>query len=152
MAYISLMDYQKIYGEIEVDKFTRYEMLARRKLDNYTTGADGFCKLKHAFPTDEEDAAIVKQCAAAMVNALYMADKLSKAAAPVQTENGVHSNVITSISAGNESVHYAAVALPSGGQESTYSQIVREYLSGACDANGVNLLYMGRYPYAVNLK
>ena len=30
-----------------------------------------------------------------------------------------------------------------------YTDTIREYLSGVSDANGVNLLFMGRYPYRI---
>ena len=61
-------------------------------------------------------------------------------------------------SAGNESISYsgagdlaksssiaAAVADPQA-REKLYRDTVTDYLSGVQDANGVNLLYMGRYP------
>ena len=32
-------------------------------------------------------------------------------------------------------------------KEKLFRDTIREYLSGVSDANGVNLLYMGVYPY-----
>ena len=153
MGYITQDEYQQIYGDISTADFARFEVLARRKLDNFTTGVDGFRKLRHAFPTDEDAVWTVKHCEATMIAALQIAENFEKASAHiVKTENGTHSNVITSVTAGNESVHYASMSQPEQAQESFYEKVIRDYLSGVCDANGVNLLYLGRYPYAVNVK
>ena len=48
-----------------------------------------------------------------------------------------------------ESVSFAAppsAGLSQSQREALYSDTVRDYLSGVADANGVHLLYMGRYP------
>ena len=91
---------------------------------------------------------------AELINAMYSAEKVQNSMGITASDNGVHSNVITSISAGNESVHYAALNAADArtASEGIYKAIVREYLVGAADANGVNLLYMGRYPYPVATK
>lgn len=150
--YIDYKYYSSMYKNVPEADFTQICMKAQRKLDNLTTGIDGVRKLAHAFPIDEESAQLVKACMAELINAMYNAEKLQSAsAAVIATENGMHSNVITSVSAGNESVHYAALGTGSdrAAQEGIYRELVREYLGGVADANGVNLLYMGRYPYPI---
>ena len=74
----------------------------------------------------------------------------------IQTENGLQGKVVTSVSAGNESISYSATAPkttvdtavtdPAAKDRLVFSTI-REYLSGVNDSNGVNLLYMGVYPH-----
>ena len=149
--YIDYEYYSSLYKTVPEADFTRVCMKAQRKLDNLTAGIDGVRKLAHAFPNDEESAQLVKICMAELMNAVYSAEKLQNV---VAAENGVHSNVITSVSAGNESVHYAAIDTGNDRttQEGIYRDLVREYLSGVADANGVNLLYMGRYPYSIATK
>lgn len=148
MAYIDIEKYKSLYGEISASEFTRFEMSARRKLDNYTTGIDGIKKLVSAFPITEDDAECVVHCMAALIDAIRTAEKAQKV---TETANGVHSNVITSVSAGNESAHFATFG-GAADQEKVYRGIIHEYLSGVYDANGVNLLYLGRYPYTIETK
>ena len=64
--------------------------------------------------------------------------------------------MVSSVTAGAESISYAT----GGSTETVFSKaladesekermlqrIVKKYLSGVSDANGVNLLYMGEYP------
>lgn len=154
--YIDYEFYSSVFKTVPESDFPRFCALAQRKLDNYTTGIDGFRKLKYAFPTDETDAMTVKLCMAELMNDLYTVDQIRQASV-VSTESGVHSNVITSVSAGNESVHYASLDVGSSAQaeqarENSHYVLVRNYLSGVPDANGVNLLYMGAYPYTVTTK
>ena len=66
----------------------------------------------------------------------------------------MHGKVVSSVSAGNESISYSvgsdtAINLAVKDLEARKKLIyatIREHLSGAKDANGVNLLYMGVYP------
>ena len=98
-----------------------------------------------------------------MTQPLIRASLPAAASARAMTENAdgtVRSRVISSVSSGSESVSYAtgsaarsgttaidaAVSDP-GARARLLDDIVRRYLSGVKDANGVNLLYMGRYPY-----
>lgn len=154
--YIDYEFYSSMFNTVPESEFPRFCAAAQRKLDNYTTGIDGFRKLKYAFPTDEIDAMTVKLCMAELMNDLYTVDQIRRASV-VSTESGVHSNVITSVSAGNESVHYASLDINSSHQadqarENMHYILVRNHLSGISDANGVNLLYMGAYPYTVKTK
>ena len=64
-----------------------------------------------------------------------------------RADGTVTGKVVTAVTAGSESVSFAAPAAASGeDREIRCREIVERYLSGAADANGVNLLYMGRYP------
>lgn len=159
--YIDYSYYTSLYGEISEQDFNRLVFDACRILDNLTTGADGFRKLKYAFPEDQDDLEAVKRCAARLVSILWQVEKAEKSAylanEYTETENGLKGRVIASVSSGAESISYAT-----GKQNSTIidkavsdpvekkrllSKTVGEFLSGVQDANGVNLLYMGVYPH-----
>ena len=158
--YISLDYYQSLYGEIPEADFKNLSWEACRKLDVLTTGVDGVRKLKVAFPTDEEDAESVKRCACAVLNMLYQLkqaeDTAKTASGFIETANGLQGKIISSVSAGNESISYATgstfdtlysqAASDKTVQDQLLSDTIHEYLSGIPDANGVNLLYMGPYP------
>lgn len=161
MAYIDLEYYTSLYGEIFIKDFERLSWDACRKLDAETTGIDGVKKLKVAFPTDEDDAEAVKRCACALVNTMAEIEKAEKSAAAArgyeETEGGMRGKVISSMSAANESISYATSAINSAtaidkavsnmaDRNALFSSIIRDYLSGVTDANGVCLLYMGPYP------
>ena len=71
------------------------------------------------------------------------------------TDQGMRGKVITAVSAGNESITYstkgAETAIQKAVGDEYYKKAllrdkIREHLSGVTDSNGVNLLYMGRYP------
>lgn len=158
--YITYSEYTALYGTIEDKVFELLAFDACRYLDRLTTGADGVKKLKVAFPTDEDDSTAVKRCTAEIVNLLSQIREAELSASAgrgyAQTDNGLQGKVISSISAGNESISFFstgsaktvidnAVADPTAKDQLIYDT-VRRYLSGVADANGVNLLYMGRYP------
>lgn len=164
MAYIDYEFYQSLYGrEVNEIAFTRLVWEACHRMDACTSGADNVKKLKVAFPTDEDDAETVRRCAAALVNVLHQVEQAEKEAQSAQgyvtREDGtVMGKVVSSVSAGNESISYStsgnsgtatritsAVSDPAA-RERLLNETVAEYLSGVSDANGVNLLYMGRYP------
>lgn len=167
MVYIGLKDYQKWYSKDAVPKadFDRLSWDACRKLDIATTGVDNFPKLRRAFPADDYAAESVKRCACALINTMYQLSLAEAAAAAAngytQREDGsLQGKVVTSVSAGNESISYSAhgtgqktlmsEALSDVNvREKMYQDIIREYLSGISDANGVNLLYMGEYPKGI---
>lgn len=158
--YISKEEYAAIYDPIDDEKiFTRLAYDACRSIDRLTAGADGIKKLRVAFPTDEDSAEAVKHCTAQIVHFLYQIQEAEKSASMgrgyEQTEGGLRGRVITNVSAGNESVSYSAsqqqtaadlAMMDAARKERTIREIVKEYLSGVADANGVNLLYMGTYP------
>lgn len=157
--YISYNEYTALYDAIEEKVFNRLVYDACRYLDRHTTGVDGVKKLKVAFPVDEESAAAVKRCAAHIVNTLLQIREAENAASAgrgyTKTENGLQGKVISSVSAGNESISFStgtektavdlAVTDITQRNKLIYATI-RDYLSGITDANGVNLLYMGAYP------
>lgn len=161
--YITYDDYASFYGydRLPEEMFDRCAMEADRIMDNYTTGVDGYRKLKNAFPTDEEDARSVKFCEARILDIIWQiaeANEASRASRQqVQTANGSHSSQISSMSSGNESVSYvtgvsggdaiATAAADTGAKAKLINEMLRGTLSGITDANGVNLLYLGVYPH-----
>lgn len=162
MAYVRQDYYAARFGEIDAKAFERLSWEACRKLDAYTTGIDGVKKLKIAFPTDEEDAETVKMCVCQLISTMALIEAAEKSAASFrelkETENGLRGRVIASVSSGNESVSYfakgsAETQIDKAVADKVYrgrlfKEIIWEYLTGIADANGVNLLYMGAYPYA----
>lgn len=150
--YIDFVTYSGWYKDgLTQAEFDNLAWEASRSLDTYTTGIDGVRKLSAVAPTDEYTAESVKCCAAKIVNLLYEIERLGKS---VTREDGtVHGRVISSVSSGSESISYAASSglaqrILSGevDKETAVYGIVKQFLSGLTDANGVNLLYMGRYP------
>lgn len=159
--YITIDDYSAIYDAMDEKAFDRLAFDVCRMVDNHTTGVDGVKKLKIAFPTDEDDAQAVKRCICKLIYIMSQIEAAEKAANQgrgyTETESGIRGKVITSVSAGNESISYAAgggsyatlidkALADKSVQDKLLSDTIREYLSGVTDANGVNLLYMGRYP------
>lgn len=158
--YITYGEYTALYDNIEEKVFNRLAYDAGRYIDRLTAGADGLKKLKVYPPVDIDNAEAVRRCAAAVVNLLAQIDAAEKNVASgrgyVETENGLRSKVLASLSAGNESVSYAtgaagksavdAAVESAAEKEHLVFSVIRHYLSGVEDANGVNLLYMGRYP------
>lgn len=168
MVYIDYDDFKALYGDNAIPEidFNRLSWDACKKLDNATTGVDNVKKLKVAFPIDEDSAEAVKRCACELVSILYKLEQAEKtlqsAKGYVQREDGsLQGKVVSSVSAGNESISYSANGGSSTAtlidkalsdkavQEQLFRDTITGYLSGVADANGVNLLYMGRYPYRV---
>lgn len=159
--YISFEEYTALYGTAEEEAFNLLAYEASRHIDRHTTGVDGVKKLKDFFPADEASAEAVKRCAAKLTNLLLRIREAENAASVgrgyIQTENGLRGKVVTSVSAGNESVSYSTGAAQASAVEAAASDlsvrenlirgVIRAYLSGVQDANGVNLLYMGVYPH-----
>lgn len=160
MQYIDIGYYESLYNDIDEARFNRLVFDACRKMDYHTTGADGVKKLRVAFPEDAHDAEAVKRCAAKVLNVLSQIEDAEQAAAAgrgyTETDRGLQRKVVARVEAGNEAISYmeangstSAVdkaAIDAASRESLLAGIIREYLSGVCDANGVNLLYMGPYP------
>ena len=164
MAYINYEYYTEMYDnpEITEKEFNRYAYDVDRKIDFLTTGIDGVKKLKVAFPADEDDAEAIKRCMVAMIDLTHRIKKAEKAMENargyiVGSDGFVKGKVVSSISSGNESITYSSgdksttsiidrALSDKDMQNQLYKDMVTEYLSGVADANGVNLLYMGRYP------
>lgn len=158
--YIEYSEYAALYDPPDLSSFSRLAFQACSILDRHTTGVDGVKKLRVAFPTDDADAAAVRHCAAHIVNFLHQISEAEKSASLArsytETESGLRGGVISAVTAGNESISYATgltqktaadVALTDlNYRNGQIRAIIREYLSGVSDANGVNLLYMGVYP------
>lgn len=166
MAYIDYTYYKSLYGELALEEadFNRFVWEVCKKLDNETSGVDGVKKLKIAFPEDEEDSEAVKRCICKMIeianNIETARNRVQEAQGYVLRDDGsLQGKVVTSVSAGNESISFSsngsstnATLIDKALADSTvekklYTDTVSEYLSGVTDANGVNLLYMGAYPY-----
>lgn len=152
--YITLEEYTQLYDATDEKAFARNGSEACRIMDQYTTGADGFRKLKQAFPVDADDAAAVKHCAARLINLLCQIEHAQTFGGYEATEQGIRGRVISSVSSGNESISYATnavTAIEKAASDKTVkdamiTNIIRGGLSGIRDANGVNLLFMGPYP------
>lgn len=158
--YITFEDYTKFYDPIDERLFNRLAFDACRYVDIHTTGIDNVKKLKLHFPTDEDDAQAVKNCAAKVVNLLAQIQEAEKAVAMgrgyTETANGLQRKIVSRVEAGNEAISYmesnagTSVIDKAVSDQSVRNKlvadIIREGLSGITDANGVNLLYMGSYP------
>lgn len=155
--YVEYEYYTNLYGTdaIKEAEFNRISWEACKKLDYHTTGVDGVKKLKHFFPIDEGDAESVKRCICKLIDLMYKINIAVDAQSGymVREDGTVQGKVVSSVSSGSESITYAAgkSALTSAVADSTvreklYMDTITEYLSGVKDSNGVNLLYMGRYP------
>lgn len=156
--YITREEYAALYDPIEEKLFNRISYDAGRAIDHHTTGVDGFRKLREAFPTDPDAATAIKRCAAELIYTLLQFHEAEQSASfgrkYVETEMGAHSRAVASASAGGESVTYSegkksaidAAAADPAARDMLIAQIARRYLTGVTDANGVNLLYMSRYP------
>lgn len=165
MAYVSYEYYKENYPETNVQEaeFERLLWDAERAIDKSTSGIDNVKKLRIAFPLDEYDAETVKRSVCALIDLLHqisMAEKtMRESYGFVSGSNGtLQGKIVTSVSAGNESVSYSvgnvngAVGTAVKGvkeKELVIRQHVERLLSGVADANGVNLLYMGKYPVAI---
>lgn len=166
MTYIDYTYYKSLYGEqaLEEADFNRFVWEVCKKLDNETSGVDGVKKLKIAFPEDEEDLEAVKRCICKMIeianNIETARNRVKEAQGYVLRDDGsLQGKVVTSVSAGNESINFSSngssanvtlidkALADSTVEKKLYTDTISEYLSGVTDANGVNLLYMGAYPY-----
>lgn len=169
MAYVDYGYYKSLYSEkaISEPEFYRLSWEAEREIDKATSGVDSVKKLKVAFPTDEEDAETVKRCICFLVEFLNQIETAERNAGSLaqytEREDGsLQGKVVSSVSAGNESISYAvgrssetainAAVKSVKDKEMVIYQFITSKLSGVSDANGVNLLFAGRYPYCVRNK
>lgn len=156
--YITYDEYTGLYGPAE--NFNRLAAEACRMMDKYTSGIDNVKKLKRFFPTDEDNAQAVKHCVGKVINLLAQIEEAERSVSVGrgynQTEQGLQRKIISRVESGNEAISYMesnagdsvidkAVSDKSV-RDALIRDTIREYLSGITDANGVNLLYMGRYP------
>ena len=150
MAYITRSRYVELYGDIDPFEFERLSFDASRLMDKMTTGIDNVKKLKTAMPTDEDDAEAVVMCCGKLISLMKAVES---ADGFVTREDGtVISKAVSSISSGSESMSFgggsatSSAASDVNARNALFTDTVKAYLSGIEDANGVNLLYMGRYP------
>lgn len=158
--YATKAEYESLYPNAPSDSYDRFSWSAQKYIDNATTTVDGVKKLQKAFPSNEDDAEAVKRCECAIINALSEIDAMraamNAANAYTDTGNGFISSTVKSLSAGGESVTYGMSAetttdlvnaARSVAMQSQYvNGIISDYLRGVSDANGVSLLFGGRYP------
>ena len=158
--YATQEEFASLYPNASADAYSRFAWDAQKYIDNATGTVDGVKKLRIAYPENEEDAEAVVRCMCAVINALDEVDAVKASATAagsyVNTANGYVSAGIRSISAGGESITYGIDAgaetdtlraAKSGAALKQYVYgIIESYLRGVADANGVNLLYGGRYP------
>jgi len=167
MAYVDYEYYKTLYGDNAIPEtdFNRLHWDACRKLDTATTGIDNVKKLKVAFPVDADDAETVKRCACKLIEILSRIEQAEETSRNAQgyitrEDGSLQGKVVSSVSAGNESISYSSSGSSNSNatlidkalsdkevQERLYRDTISEYLSGTADANGVNLLCMGMYPY-----
>ena len=147
--YIEYEYYKSLYGDkaLAENEFNRLSWDAEREIDKATCGIDGVKKLKVAFPTNRYDAEVVKRCVCDLIDFL---SQLEKAQSTMINDGGI----VSSKSAGNESISYVngdtvvISALRSArGKEIAICSLITEKLRDVKDANGINLLYLGSYPY-----
>lgn len=166
MAYASYEDYKALYGDTVLTEagFTRLCWEAERAMDDATTGAGYVCKLRLYPPEDEAGREAVRRCACALVETLWQIELTETDSRLARTllkraDGTVHSAVVASVSSGSESISYATGGAARSGitaidtaagdpaaKTRLLEDTARRYLAGVTDANGVNLLYMGRYP------
>lgn len=147
MAFISFSDMAAMGYTVSATDFNRFEYDAEVLIDGWTTGIDNVHKLRIAFPTEPMDAEAVRRCCAALIGAMAQFEQIQIASV------GGGSGAIASMSSGSESISYrqtaSALSVAAGsveGRNAYLGNIVRQYLAGHQDANGVNLLYGGVYP------
>ena len=151
--YIEYEYYKTLYGDkaLAENEFNRLSWDAEREIDKATWGIDGVKKLEVAFPTNRYDAEVVKRCVCDLIDFL---SQLEKAQSTMINDGGI----VSSKSAGNESISYVigdtvvTNALRSArGKEIAICSLITEKLRDVKDANGINLLYLGSYPYRVEV-
>lgn len=154
--YGTYEDYILYYGEIPEADFNRYAIEAGRAMDIATTGIDNVRKLKVAFP--EDDADVITYCFCQLVNLVKQVAEAEAATGYAAGANGLQGKAVASMSAGNESVTYTAgesaiseAVFNAAKKGELLTNTAKTILSGIEDANGVNLLYMGRYPGGLNV-
>lgn len=153
--YIQYAEYTQLYGPMDEQTFQLLANEAFRVMDNHTTGSDGVKKLNRYFPEYESDVLAVKHCAGQLIHTLDQIRQAEKAHSYEVTEQGLRGKIVSSLSAGNESISYSTGGITTeidAAVKDRHSRnrllygIVRDCLRSATDRNGVNLLYMGPYP------
>ena len=164
MSYVDYEYYKSLYGEnaLSESEFSRFLWEAEREIDKATSGVDGVRKLQIAFPTSDYDAESVRRCVVEVVSFLYKLEVAEKSLNAIneyteRADGSLQGKVVTSVSAGNESISYAVgktsdTAISNAikdlqSKDMTIQKLIASKLRGISDANGINLLFEGRYPY-----
>lgn len=164
MIYTDSEMYSSLFPKDDVgDDWSRLSWEASALMDRLTSGVDGIKKLT-VYPPTGDDATSVKMCACNLVHLMHRIELLEQAteqasALVTDADGTVHGAVVSSKSAGNESISYATGTSASKGttlsaaasDPLTRDKLLRDtataYLSGVKDANGVGVLYGGAYPH-----
>ncbi len=158
--YITYNDYVAIYAETAISEtdFNRLGFRAQRVLDDMTTGVDGVRKLAVAMPTEAYARECVVRCLGELIHTAAQVEVTRNAGAVAKRADGTLATAaaVASVSSGAESMTFASGSAVSSAirdaagstvtERQLYASIVRSYLGGVLDANGVRLLYGGRYP------
>ncbi|MCM1295608.1 MAG: hypothetical protein NC311_08695 [Muribaculaceae bacterium] len=144
MGYATYDFYTKKYfgNSIAEAEFDKWNERASRKVDALTSR-----RLLTAYPNDAYSSEQIKLCVCALAEKMMEIDKYMAASA-IQSDG--KSKIVQSVSAGSESISYAAVdtmyASAVKDQQSMnrmYYNTVAEYLEDITDANGECLLFRG---------
>ena len=166
MKYIDYEYYKSLYGEKAIPEadFNRLLWDAEREIDKATSGIDNVRKLQVAFPTGDYESESVKRCVCALVDFLNQLENAESEANSIsglteRADGSMQGKVVASVSAGNESITYAVgkssdTAISNAikdlrSKDMAIYQFISSRLVGIADANGVNLLYNGPYPYVI---
>ena len=163
MLYADYQYFTNLYGsDIPEQTFNRLIWAASKILEHMTTGVDGYKKLEYAYPVNPDDAEAIKRCACEMVQFAYSIEEAKNALGYMTNADGtVNSRMVSSRSSGAESISYTtggnavgktAIVSAAGDDDLRRNMqvaIVRQCLDGVKDANGVNILYLGRYPKCI---
>lgn len=149
MAFVDYEYFKNLYGADAIDEqtFNRFLWKAEHIICDATTGIDGVCKLKCAFPENEEDVEAVQRCVCELIE---LSAKIE-----ILNSNLTDGKVVKSMSAGNESISYETGGLVGGvvsskkAQSKLFLETIETYLRNTKDKNGVNLLYLGVYPCSI---
>ena len=137
----------EFYGNtIPEDEFAKYESMAEDKIHVLT-----FDRLAVGLPSDSKAAVRVQKAVCAVADLLYQINSEMLSQAVRTDENGIVHRAVSSITAGSESISYAASSASAIGKAAAdlscknqlINQTVWEYLSNVPNDEGVNLLYAG---------
>ena len=164
MIYTDSEMYASLFPKDDVeDDWSRLSWEASSLMDRLTSGVDGIKKLTAYSPTGDDETS-VKMCACNLVHIMHRIELLEQAteqasALVTEADGTVHGAVVSSKSAGNESISYATGTSASKGttlsaaasdpltRDKLLRDTVTAYLSGVKDANGIGVLYGGAYPH-----
>lgn len=166
--YVDYEYYESLYGEKAIPEadFNRLLWDAEREVDKATSGIDNVRKLQVAFPTSDYESESVKRCVCALVDFLNQLENAESEANSIsglteRADGSMQGKVVSSVSAGNESISYAVgksadTAISNAtkslqDRDMTVYAFIASRLHGISDNNGVNLLFGGRYPYRVEV-